>query len=129
MQACEEGWGMRAEQARWLGGKHLMCADRAVCVPIALCQQQNRGSSSKAAHRALQAEKMELRNSLIAQLEQELFTGADLLQGASEFASAAQAAATRMIASDAAVSSSTVTVWTTPVILVNASACYQAAYA
>lgn len=72
---------------------------------------------------------MELRNSLIARLEQELFTGADLLQGAGEFAAAAQAAATRMVACDAAVSSSTVTVWTTPVILVNASACYQAAYA
>lgn len=71
---------------------------------------------------------MELRNSLIAQLQQELFTGAELLQGAGDFAAAAQAAATQMMATDAAISSSTVTVWTTPVILVNASACYQAAY-
>lgn len=107
-----------------------------LCLPvfcILACAQQHTppSTSSRAAHRALQAEKMELRNSLIARLQQELFTGAELLQGAGEFAAAAHAAATQMMATSAggACSSSTVTVWTTPVILVNASACYQACYA
>lgn len=72
---------------------------------------------------------MELRNSLVARLQHELYTGAELLQRADDFAAAAQAAATGMLGvRDAVVSSSTVTVWTTPVILVNASACYQATY-
>jgi hypothetical protein len=72
---------------------------------------------------------MELRNSLVARLQHELYTGAELLQRADDFAVATQAAATEMLGvRDAVVSSSTVTVWTTPVILVNASACYQATY-
>jgi hypothetical protein len=87
------------------------------------------GGSSKAAERALQAGKWELRRSLVAKLQAELLTGAELLPSSSQFAAAAQmAAATVFGSASGAISSSTVTVFTTPVILVNASACYQAAY-
>lgn len=87
------------------------------------------GGSSKAAERALQAGKWELRRSLVAELQAELLTGAELLPSSSQFAAAAQMAAATVFGSACgAISSSTVTVFTTPVILVNASACYQAAY-
>lgn len=106
----------------------LTCCVR-FCLSLHSPQQAAAEGSSKAAQKALQAEKMELRNSLVSRLQHELFTGAEMLQGTGDFTAAAQAAATGMLgAHDAVVSSSTVTVWTTPVILVNASACYQATY-
>lgn len=89
------------------------------------------GGSSKVAHRAHQAEKWELRRSIVAELQAELLTGAELLRAdtSDQFAAAAQAAvASTLGCPSAAISSSTVTVFTTPVILLNASACYQAAY-
>lgn len=90
------------------------------------------GGSSKAAHRAHQAGKWELRRSIVAELQAELLTGAAgaQLPASDQFAAAAQVAAATMLGSPCgAISSSTVTnVFTTPFILVNASACYQAAY-
>jgi hypothetical protein len=69
-----------------------------------------------------------VRYNLVALLQRELFTGAELLQQPEHMAAAVHLAAGRLSGcAGALVSSGTVSVLSVPALLLNTSACYQVA--
>lgn len=77
--------------------------------------------TTKAASRARQDAKAELRRNLEIRLQRQLQTGADLLPSGQPLAATTGAATGMMMGAGGGV-------WAMPLLLINASACYQVVY-